>query len=370
MRFINMDFEDINNRISDRRNVFYWMTDRNISQKEMREIWQDKHRGITTSELLELVNREMKNRVKYIKEFDPNDQTNEGYINSVHTAVLKDGKEIIIRCHPQGIKNGYFFAESLIAKTQREKGLPTYYTYAIHELKDKQDVAFQVIEKLQGTTLTRYLKDYPEDMEKIMFEAGKMMRKFHEVKVEGFGPLDNELAKTGILKGVHNKFIDFLRAGLTHILDTLVEYNIITKKQSHFINNLYTDKNELLDCQNPCLIHNDYADWNLLTDGKEITGIIDLDECVVSDPIADIARWSSVSDYKRKGAFLNGYFEGKERPVNFEEKLNLYALRYVILSVANRCWRSEYIHTEQMKYLMDLGKSQLKYLLDFFVSKN
>ena len=103
-----LDLNDINKRIIDRKNSFFWQTDRKITQEETRAIWEDKHRGITTEFLLESVNKEMDNKVKSVKEVNENDQTNLGFINSVRVGVLNDGREIIIRCHPKGIKNGYF----------------------------------------------------------------------------------------------------------------------------------------------------------------------------------------------------------------------------------------------------------------------
>lgn len=40
---------------------------------------------------------------------------------------------------------------------------------------------------------------------------------------------------------------------------------------------LFTD-NELLNSDVSVIVHNDFADWNLLTDDNTITGIIDWDE--------------------------------------------------------------------------------------------
>lgn len=360
-----LDLKDINKRIIDRRNSFFWQTDRKITQEETRAIWEDKHRGITTESLLESVNKGMDNKVKSIKEVNENDQTNLGFINSVRVGILNDGKEVIIRCHPKGIKNGYFYSESLVSKLLKNKGLPAYETYAIHDLASEDDVAFQVIEKLEGKALKNWLEEHPEDIDKLMIEAGKTLAQIHSIKVEGFGSFDNELAKQGKLVGLHDNFENFIMSGLENNLDILVKYEHINEKQKNNIIALYKD-NSLLKCDKAVLVHNDYADWNLLTDGNNISGILDLDECCASDPLCDIACWMSMAPQNRVSKFLEGYFADSEKPEDFEDKVNLFTLRYVISNMVQRSYRSEYIHTDFLKELLNQGKQQILELLNYF----
>lgn len=360
-----LNLQDINNRIIDRQNSFFWQTDRRISQDETRAIWEDKHRGITSKDLLTAVNKEMKGQVAEIKEVRENDQTNLGFINSVRVGVLKNGKEIIVRCHPKGVKNGYFHVESLVANLLKEHNLPAYTTYAIHDLTNENDVAFQVIEKLSGTAMKKHFETNPQDIDKLMFEAGKTLAKIHSIKVEGFGSFNNELAKQGKLVGLQNNFENFILCGLSSNLDVLVKYNHITPEQRKNIISLYTN-NPLLKCKQAVLVHNDYADWNLLTDGETISGILDLDECCASDPLCDIACWMSMAPTERVKQFLLGYFQNNAKPENFEEKINLFTLRYVISNMVQRSYRSEYIHTDFLNELLNQGKKQIVDLLRYF----
>ena len=112
----NINLEDINKRICDRSECFYWQTDRKISAEETALIWKDRHSAITNEELFEKINSELTdNKLKYIKPFDETAQTSSGNVNSIRVGVLENGKEVIIRCHPKGVKNGYFYSESLAA---------------------------------------------------------------------------------------------------------------------------------------------------------------------------------------------------------------------------------------------------------------
>ncbi len=207
-----IDYKDINKRICDRNESWCWQTDRKISQEEVREIWQDKHRGISNEELIEKVNKSLKgDKLISINDVDKNAQENLGFINSVRVGIL---------------------------------------------------------------------------------ETGKMMRKMHGLKVKGFGSFDNEKAKLGKLECLHSSLADFVNCGLKNNLLTLVKYKTITEEQQSKILKLFSKDNLLLDCEQSVLIHNDFVDWNLLTDGNTITGILDLDECAGGEAVCDIASWS------------------------------------------------------------------------------
>lgn len=56
---INKNLDSINDRITDRSNAWYWQIGRNISLEEAMEVWTDKHSGIETDVLLDLVNRNL-----------------------------------------------------------------------------------------------------------------------------------------------------------------------------------------------------------------------------------------------------------------------------------------------------------------------
>ena len=358
--------DSINQRITSRKDAWYWQIGREISLAESMEIWADKHRGIKTDELLVLVNKYSDVKVAEIDDVDNNAQENLGFINSVRKGKLENGKEVIIRCHPKGVRNGYFYVESLAAKIAIKNRLPSYMTYCIHELKDSNDIAFQVIEKCKGTAIKKWLEVNPRDEDKIMLEAGKTLAKLHTIKVDGFGPFDNEEAKQGRLIGIHNNFAKSVRAGLKKSLVHLIDFNVITQEQAKLLDDLYHENNPLLKYEQGVLIHKDFVDWNLLTDGDRITGILDWDECASGDPIADIASWSSMTPLSRLDKFLEGYFSDNPRPEFFDEKLQLLSLRCIIDNMALRSQRSRYIKSEFLTELIKLGKVQLAESFKYF----
>ena len=361
-----MDLKEINQRISDRSECFYWQTDRKVSSEETAMIWKDRHAAITNEELLNKINNELEeDKLAYIKAFDENAQTSLGNVNSIRVGVLESGKEVIIRCHPKGVRNGYFYAESLASQIALENGLPAYKTYCIHELENEEDISYQVIEKLNGDTVQFCLKKDLEKEEQLVIEMGKTMARLHKIKVNGFGPFDNEQAKNGNLKGIHKSLKDSVNAGLEENLERLVTYNILTKEIADKMKTLFDD-NELLNSDISVLIHNDFADWNLLTDSNKITGIIDWDECVGGHPIQEIACWSTFFDPERIKPFLKGYFNEVPKYDNFDEMFELMRLRYIISKMALRIKRYTYEQTPFLKSMIEKGEKHLEELMDIF----
>lgn len=365
-----INYEDINKRIVDRNDLFYWQAERKITEAESASIWKDRHSAIKNKSLIKAVNKVLKEvKCTAIDEVDATKQESSGSVNSNRVGHLGNGQDVIIRCHPRGVQNGYFYVESLVAKLLIDKGLPSYKTYAIHECTSKKDCAFQVIERIQGTTVQRYLKEHPEKENDMMFEMGKTMATMHKINVEGFGPFDNKLAKQGMLKGIHDTFYDSVVAGLDFDLTTLTEHKIITKKQAQAFKKLFSKDNPLLTCKQAVLVHNDFVDWNVLTDGKVINGILDLDECVASDPLCDVACWTLFFDDKRQKAFLDGYFSVATKPKNFEKKFRLLQLRYSLTKMTLRARRYSYEQSDFMKNLIEVGKGHLKASAEYFGCK-
>lgn len=361
-----MNLKEINQRISDRSECFYWQTDRKISAEEAAMIWKDRHSAITNEELIDKINSSLiEDKLEYIKPFDENAQTSLGNVNSIRVGVLESGKEVIIRCHPKGVKNGYFYSESLASSIALTNGIPAYRTYAIHDLESDDDISYQVIEKLNGDTVQFCLKEHSEKEESLVYEMGKTMARLHKVKVNGFGPFNNDEAKTGNLVGIHKSLNDSINAGLDENLERLVNYNILSQEVADRMRKLFKN-NPLLESEISVLVHNDFADWNLLTDGNTITGVIDWDECVGGHPIQEIACWSTFFDPERITSFLDGYFSETPKYDNFDELFQLFRLRYTISKMALRVKRYTYEKTPFLKSMIEKGEKHLEELSEIF----
>jgi len=363
----HLDMEKINAGIADRSDVFYWQTDRAVEPEQAGHIWADRHRYFTDTELVERINGVLTDdKLSSVEPLDLDAQTNLGNVNSVRVGTLVSGKEVVIRSHPKGVKNGYFHAEAEASHRAKASGLPSYETLAIHDYERGDDFAFQVIEKLSGTAIKKWLEAHPDDEQKLLPQVGKMMARLHKVEVDGFGPFDNEKANRGELIGVHSTLGEAVRAGLPFNLDVLVKQGILTTTQRQAITELFTDDNPLLATTQAVLVHNDFADWNLLTDGEDVTGVLDWDECVASDPVADIACWSTFFEPERLQAFLDGYWQITDKPADFQDKFELLRLRYVVSKMTLRTRRYTWDPSDFMKDKIETGKVHLAESMHYF----
>lgn len=363
----DLNLDEINKAIADRSNVFYWQTDRKVTPEEAGKIWADRHRYFTDNELIKRVNEKL--RGETLVELEPLNleaQTNLGNVNSVRTGKLKSGKEIIIRCHPKGIVNGYFYAESAAAERTKTAGLPSYETLAIHEFQGADDFSFQAIEKLPGRAIKHWLTEHPDDEDILLPKIGAMMARVHKISVEGFGPFDNDKAGRGRLVGLHDSQAAAVQAGLKFNIDVLEKEKIIKAGHRPALLELFDAKNSGLACKKPNLIHNDFADWNLLTDGHDVTGILDWDECAGGDPILDIACWSTFFAPERLSAFLTGYFSVAKKADDFQAKFELFRLRYVLSKMTLRVRRYTWEPSEEVRQKIEIGKIHLAKSMKYF----
>lgn len=359
--------DSINERVTDRSEVFYWQTDRKITLDEAAGIWKDRHKPFDDAQIIRCVNDVLENdKLLELDKFDPNSQTSLGSVNHVRVGRLSSGKTVIVRCHPKGVINGYFHVESLASETARKEGLPSYGTYAVHDLKGGDNFSFQVCEKLPGTAMSKWLETRPEDERTLLYCVGRAMALVHRIKVEGFGPFDNDSAKTGKLIGLHGNFESAVKAGLSSNLEVLKGYGIFSHAEAEATIETFEKERKLMHCSAPVLVHNDFADWNLLTDGKAITGILDWDECVGSDPISDIACWSTFFKPERLAHMLEGYWSVAGKPPDFDRKFELLRFRYTISKMTLRTRRYTYQPTDFVKATIDAGKEHLRKSMDYF----
>jgi aminoglycoside phosphotransferase (APT) family kinase protein len=360
------DLQKINKGISDRSNVFYWQTDRQITPKETGIIWADRHRYFTDEEIKSHINQFwLDNKITSLIPLDAEASTNLGNVNSVRIAHTEKGHDVIIRLHPKGIQNGYFYVEAEAARQAKMMRLPSYSTYLIHTYTGNDDFSFQVCEKLPGVAVKKWLDIHPEDEKQFVYEIGKLMAQLHTIKVTGFGPFLNDEAEKQKFIGIHKTERDAIHAGLLFNLDVLVKESILKSDNIQKIQELFKTS-PLLTCKEPVLVHNDFADWNLLTDGEKITGICDWDECVGGDPIADIACWSTFFNPERLSRFLEGYFSVAVKPQNFDEKFELLRFRYTISKMTLRIRRYSWEQSALIKEKIEVGKQHLALSLKYF----
>lgn len=322
--------------LSNRSNMFYWQTNRRITLEDMKNIFMDRRKTVSLEDTKAAIEFGMKHTTSTFRDKNAtvvkmSDPIPFGSVNNVIRAKLSNGKEVVVRMHPYGVRNGYFWSEKVASSSAKSKGVPAYETIYIDDSLKQFDFCFMLMEALPGKALQAFLPIDEGLDHKLMKQSGNFMAKFHEVKPDGFGYFDNEIAqRENRLQGIYQKFSEHIYAALEEDMRFLVDQKVLTSKQEKSVYSIFSAQSDLFSCDSPSLVHNDIADWNQLSDGKSISGMIDWDECFSGDPVMDFAQWSLFYDDQRLTYLIEGYQQVSPLPDAFWEKLHLFRLRYLV----------------------------------------
>lgn len=355
---------EINAGTIDRTNMFYWQVDRPVTVPEFAEIFMGRHENFDEASVIDAIETALRGTVtKYagskVENIIGDSDYKSGSVNINRLVKLDHDREIVLKMHPVGLYNGYYNVEAAAMNAAREF-IPTAQVISVRHDAPIGGYDFMLMEKMPGQNMKNYLIGNREVETSLVRDMGRKMASLHQVKVNGFGFFDNDYARSaGKLRGIHATFREHVLAALPENLSVLVGANYLTGSQAKKITQLLTES-KLIGCESPRLLHNDMADWNVLTDGKTLTAILDWDECFAGDPVADVACWSLFFQPERLATFLEGYREIAGFGDDFEDKLHIYRLRYVVSKLSLRHRKSGVQKDNIMAGLIKAGLQALK----------
>ena len=355
--------------LSNRNNMFYWQTNRPLTAEETKKIFIERHEKLDKKTLEQIVRYGMKSagyRAKDTQISNVKEIIRQGSVNSVIPILLQSGRKIILRIHPKGVKNGYFWVEKVATTLAKKKGVPTYETIFIDDSQRVVPFDFMITSAVKGKPMQDVNFSNRKLEKKLVVETGKNAALIHKIKLAGFGFFINQVAKTyQTLQGQYSSFKEHIFAALFIDLKFLVDNNVVTQVQSKDVEKLFKKSGSLMTCKQGSLIHNDIADWNELSDGKSVTGIMDWDECFSGDPMMEAAAYSLFYGEPRLTWFRDGY---KKVSVleNNEDKFQLFKLRYLISKMHLRKKRSTIDPSPTMKQNIARGIQAMEEVFDYF----
>lgn len=355
--------------LSDRKNMFYWQTNRPLTAEEIKKIFIERHDNIDDRMLKQIVKHGMtsagyKDKDTEVKEL--NTIIRHGSVNSVIPVILQSGKKIVLRIHPKNVKNGYFWAEKVATNLAKKEGVPTYETIYIDDTQNTVPFDFMIMTAISGKPMSDFAP-LPSDLEKkLVMETGKYAALIHKIKPKGFGFFDNQRAKNAnLLQGQYTSFKEHIFAALDIDLKYLVDNDVLSAGNKNNIERLFNKTSFLMECKQGSLIHNDIADWNEMSDGKKITGVMDWDECFCGDPLMEVAAYNLFFGEPRISWFKEGYEQVSKLEDN-EDKFQLFKLRYLISKMHLRKKRMKIDPTETMKQNIARGMQAMEEVFAYF----
>ncbi|MBI2356841.1 aminoglycoside phosphotransferase family protein [Candidatus Dojkabacteria bacterium] len=194
---------------------------------------------------------------------------------------------------------------------------------------------YQIMKRLPGRDLGADWAGSQEDYEKICREQGANIARMHKYKGNGWGRIRK--GDEGLV-GHYPTHNDFLTASLSHDLDIIGIFNLLTPEDRYRIQEYFISKDvqSLFSSTTSHLLHNDPSDLNMRYLGNTFLCYFDWENAAMFDPINELGTaptWKSA--FPKRKSMVEGYVnELGYRPDNLEEKMNVYFLRKMLDKVA------------------------------------
>ena len=239
--------------LSDRKNMFYWQTNRPLTAQETKRVFMDRHDNIDVLILKKMVDSGMKGAgfsgadTKF-EESAPIIRS--GSVNSVIPILLRSGRKIVLRIHPKNVKNGYFWVEKVATSLALKKSIPTYETLFVDDSQENVPFDFMILSAVNGQPMKNFNPFTPDLEKKLVMETGKYAALIHSITPNGFGFFSNQIAqKEHKLVGYCTSFKEHLFAAMEEDLRFLIDNSVLNSIQHKNIGTLFNKSEHLMACQ-------------------------------------------------------------------------------------------------------------------------
>lgn len=260
--------------------------------------------------------------------------TSWGSSHVIYFVVLDGLKEELVLRANTGINTeseGVMEVERLITKQLTELGLETNEVLHTDISRQYFPFDFQIQKKMLGSDPETSFNGTKEDYDRLSYQLGEYVAKYHALEYPLFGRFDLNSAKQGQLQGTKTSFFAYIETCLTDDLQKLIDFAVINPQDSERILNFFTQRKALINSAKGVLNHHDLADHNLMFDEQGLVGVFDWEAAVIGDPVLDLAScptWRTL--YPREEELLAGYRSIRSLPDDFAEKKKVYFLRTMI----------------------------------------
>lgn len=333
---------------STRRDVYYWKCDRPAAFHGTAQ--GDARRPSRETETLV---RDLLNRHFGVPATTLRDGGGQG--NHLTFVATVDEHDVFIRIEDGPERDDYIAVESSVMDRVRALGVPTPRVHATDATRRVAPFAWQILERIAEPDLNRHFKAGALATHEVAAQIGRLIATWQSVPVEGFGPFDvAHLGRHGVLQGLHSGYPAYYFTRLDAHLAFLVDRRFLTQTQAEAMRAAIDDHRALLDIATPCLVHKDTALWNLLGTEREVTAVIDWDDCVGGDPMDDLALLGCFHD----GTFLRAAFEGyasvRPLPADHVARFWLHVLRNMLFKAVIRVGAGYFDHDSRF-FLVGAG---------------
>lgn len=192
--------------------------------------------------------------------------------------------------------------------------------------------------------LGRPLKHYEDPQTQainpsLLVALGRTVAHIHTLSGENYGLLDIAFLQEAADKPRGSKvtWSDYLFLHLEDHLNLCKDVGVLSSQDAQFCLHLFHhEASTTLQEVASHLLHGDLGHHNIVTDGEQITAVLDWEDALCGDPIFDIAGWGTFTKDWMREPFLEGYTSVHKLPPDFEWRYWLYYLRIALAKTVHR----------------------------------
>lgn len=249
-----------------------------------------------------------------------------------------------------------FGPEVLAHRILEERGVAVPRIIAYESREAGTGLSMMLTREVPGYSME---KRWPgEDSAAVLREAGRQLRRIHDVPVQGFGWIDRNSPER--LRAEKDSFLTYFWEYTENDLMTLRYYDC-TDTEREAAGRYMREAARLLDTEKAVLAHGDFDVSHIFHRDGRFTGFIDFGEIRGNHPFFDLAAFalSDASEGREAtAALLAGY--GETAPLTSDD---LRAVELMGLSIALR-FAGKKVETASREYWLRLLKGQLQKLGD------
>lgn len=232
---------------------------------------------------------------------------------------LPDGRLLVVRVNilEREYPDHQMLVDPWIARQLPEQGLSAPRVYHVEVADRSSPFDFEILERVQGNSLSTHDDDEPR-MRSLLWQVGGALARVQRIPAAGYGCLDMAELAAGEddwpARGLFSSWADYVLLKLPEHIARCRDIAAIDAGEATRIAAWFSDLGGLLDDVEPALLHGDPGNHNFIEQHGVITTILDWEDCMVGDPIFDVANWATFHPERRYPAFLGGYAEESPLP--------------------------------------------------------
>lgn len=296
------------------------MNEHELPIEDYQEFLEHKHSKLNTSP--EIITQAIKEATGSLPK--KSERLIKGEVNEVYAITTQDERECIIRISHRDTDS--FTQEEYVINQARDVGIPVPEVLLVTKAVDKdRSITICIEKKIPGTPLNELENLNSSERNAILYQAGAILSKLHEIKTNGYGDVDLQG------KGEHADLASYVR-DRCDARGAFIEAAKDVKLDSSLIDraiDILQEKQTILISNGPRLLHNDFSPKHILVDKGEVTGIIDWEIAKGGEPLEELARWDFFFhadfplDTLRKG-YQNKELLGE----NFEQQIHFWKIYF------------------------------------------